>query len=64
MVPLAELHCWECRRIQVFEQPDCGDGHEADCPEWVCVSCGNAVFTRVSPVGGAEHAPVDLRRSA
>jgi hypothetical protein len=36
--------CATCRGDVSFEQlPDCVDGH-ADCPEWVCVECGDAVL--------------------
>ena len=36
--------CATCRGDVSFEQlPDCIDGH-ADCPEWVCVECGDAVI--------------------
>lgn len=45
-----ELHCMDCRRVRAFEQPECIDSHGADCPEWVCTSCGSAVFTSVSPL--------------
>ena len=35
--------CTTCRGDVFFEQPDCLDGH-ADCPEWVCVECGDALL--------------------
>jgi len=36
--------CITCRGDVSFEQlPECLDGH-ADCPEWVCVECGDAVL--------------------
>jgi hypothetical protein len=35
--------CSTCRLDAAFEQPPCADGHDADCPEWVCVGCGDAV---------------------
>jgi hypothetical protein len=25
-----------------FEQPECIDEHEGECPEWVCIRCGEA----------------------
>ena len=34
--------CTICRGEMAFEQPDCVDEHGADCPEWVCVECGEA----------------------
>ncbi|HEX6919097.1 MAG TPA: hypothetical protein VF314_02585 [Actinomycetes bacterium] len=35
-------YCATCRVDGAFEQPECLDGHEVDCPEWVCVTCGDA----------------------
>jgi len=32
----------------MFEQPGCADDHEADCPEWTCVQCGDAVLVGFS----------------
>jgi hypothetical protein len=43
------LVCAECARERVFEQPPCVDGHGADCPEWACTSCGNAVLVGTAP---------------
>ena len=34
--------CGDCRATQVFERPACADGHDADCPEWICTACGYA----------------------
>lgn len=36
--------CPTCRRRQPFEQPPCAEGHGADCPDWVCLVCGTALF--------------------
>ena len=36
--------CATCRGDVSFEQPDCLEAHDEDCPEWVCVVCGEAVF--------------------
>ena len=36
--------CSTCRAEVLFEQPDCAEEHGADCPEWVCVQCGDAVL--------------------
>jgi hypothetical protein len=36
--------CSTCRGDVSFEQPECTDGHGSDCPEWVCVHCGDALF--------------------
>lgn len=35
--------CTTCRGDVSFEQPECLDGH-ADCPEWVCVECSDAIL--------------------
>lgn len=67
MRSVVELHCMECRRVQPFEQPECVDTHGADCPEWVCIPCGSAVFAAVTPVDDTSAgavAPMALRRSA
>ena len=45
--------CATCRDDVAFEQPSCVDGHGLDCPEWVCVRCGEAVI-----VGFADAQPV------
>ena len=36
--------CSTCRGDVSFEQPECLDSHDEECPEWVCVVCGEAVF--------------------
>ena len=41
--PAATGHwCATCGSEATFEQPDCPDEHGGDCPEWVCVRCGEA----------------------
>jgi hypothetical protein len=60
-VDLTELYCSQCRRLEVFEQPECVDHSTGQCPEWVCVMCGTAVFA------GLDVAPppsVPVRRTA
>ncbi|WP_051114150.1 hypothetical protein [Actinopolymorpha alba] len=42
------FECPSCRRLQLFEQPPCDDGHKAECPEWVCIVCGTALFVDVT----------------
>jgi hypothetical protein len=45
--------CSTCRAEIDFEQPECLDGHGAECPEWACVQCGEAVlvgFELTAPV--------------
>lgn len=41
--------CTTCLHEAMFEQPDCVDGHEGDCPEWVCVTCGDALLLGFAP---------------
>jgi len=36
--------CTTCQADVAFDQPDCLDEHGLDCPEWVCVECGDAVL--------------------
>ena len=43
--------CSTCRAAVLFEQPDCLEEHGADCPEWVCVQCGDAVLVGLGPFG-------------
>jgi hypothetical protein len=44
--PTSTRHCPTCAQEQLFEQPPCSDGH-TDCPEWMCVVCGFALFIGV-----------------
>ena len=46
--------CSTCRVDVAFEQPECLDGHDGDCPELVCVECGDAVLVGGEP---ADRAP-------
>ncbi|MEH1168364.1 hypothetical protein V6V47_23565 [Micromonospora sp. CPCC 205539] len=39
-----DLYCDVCEGATPFEAPLCGDDHGTDCPELVCVRCGNAVL--------------------
>jgi hypothetical protein len=34
--------CATCGSDVTFEQPECIDEHEGECPEWACVRCGEA----------------------
>ena len=45
--------CSTCRADVDFERPDCLDGHDGDCPELVCVVCGDAVLVGVEQPGRA-----------
>jgi hypothetical protein len=36
--------CPSCADDVFLERPDCADEHGADCPERVCVRCGDALF--------------------
>jgi hypothetical protein len=53
MTSHAGVHfCSICQDEAVFDQPECVDGHGPDCPEWVCVQCGDAFlvgFALVEP---------------
>jgi hypothetical protein len=40
-------HCSSCGEEREFEAPPCIDGHGCDCPELVCVSCGEALVTDI-----------------
>jgi hypothetical protein len=41
---LIEAYCPDCAELKLFEQPPCVDGHGADCPEWLCLTCGTALL--------------------
>ncbi len=43
--------CSTCRADVLFEQPGCLEEHGADCPEWVCVQCGDAVLVGFALLG-------------
>jgi hypothetical protein len=43
-VGIAVRHCSTCRHDTMFEQPACVDDHGFDCPELVCVECGDALL--------------------
>jgi hypothetical protein len=48
--------CGTCRARVFFEHPDCGDDHSADCAEWACIECGEAIvmgFELADPHAGA-----------
>ncbi|MGZ4638081.1 MAG: hypothetical protein ACXV2J_03370 [Actinomycetes bacterium] len=36
--------CATCRSETAFAHPECLDDHGADCPEWACVDCGEAIM--------------------
>jgi hypothetical protein len=44
---MIEVYCPECADLKQFEQPPCAEGHGADCPEWMCLSCGTALLIGV-----------------
>lgn len=54
---MAVQWCTTCRSDRSFEQPLCGEGHGADCPEWFCADCGVAVVLATS--AGVEVAVVN-----
>jgi hypothetical protein len=43
-------HCSSCGTERPFEQPPCLDDHGADCPEWACVVCGDALLLGLPPI--------------
>jgi len=47
--------CSTCATEAAFEQPDCADGHGHDCPELVCVRCGDALFVDLLPAPRARR---------
>ncbi|PZS38890.1 MAG: hypothetical protein DLM62_11295 [Pseudonocardiales bacterium] len=47
MAAIIETYCPDCADLKAFEQPPCVDGHGADCPEWLCLSCGTALLIGV-----------------
>jgi hypothetical protein len=40
-------HCSSCGEERDFEAPPCSDGHGCDCPELVCLACGEALVSDV-----------------
>jgi len=45
--------CTTCRADVVFEQPECLDGHDGDCPELACAGCGDALLVGAEPTDRA-----------
>jgi hypothetical protein len=45
----AVWECPDCAGEREFVQPECADGHGADCPEWACVECGAAIVVGLFP---------------
>ena len=54
------LQCPACVDERPFVQPDCVDGHAADCPEWMCLDCGTAVLQFPVSAGVVDDAPVPV----
>lgn len=56
-------HCSACGTERPFEQPPCLDGHGDDCPEWVCVDCGDALLIGLPPIDAwwYDDLPIDDR---
>jgi deoxyinosine 3'endonuclease (endonuclease V) len=48
-------YCSACNRKQLFETPECVDGHGADCPDRACVECGTALYVDLVIVGVANR---------
>ena len=57
--------CSTCATEAAFEQPDCPDGHGPDCPDLVCVLCGDALFVDLllTPLAGRGERARRARRS-
>lgn len=55
---MIEAYCPGCAECAAFEQPPCADGHGADCPEWLCLTCGTALLIGlpVEPMPDTFHA--------
>jgi hypothetical protein len=52
-------HCPTCDDVTEYVQPPCVDGHTDDggeCPEWVCVDCGDALL-----IGEVGSTSIDTR---
>lgn len=39
-----DLPCDVCACVRAFAQPECGEAHAGDCPEWFCLGCGSAIL--------------------
>ncbi len=65
---LDHRYCPTCESEQLFEAPVCQDGHDVDCPDLSCVTCGTALFVIViSESAAPQAAPLSartVRRSA
>lgn len=48
-------YCPVCDRKQLFETPECTDGHGAACPDRACVQCGSALYVDLVTVGVARR---------
>lgn len=54
-------YCVTCQGETLFERPECLDDHGIDCPDEVCVECGDAFvvgFSLAEPVpsrGAGRH---------
>lgn len=45
-------HCGVCGVEEVFDRLPCGDGHGEDCPDLVCLRCGDVVVVGPVPMAG------------
>jgi len=61
-VDAVKLYCDICAGPRPYEQPPCRDHDHCDCPEWACVSCGDALVIGLFPVRSERRAGVDARR--
>jgi len=58
------MHCPVCASKQLFETPECPDGHGAECPDRACVQCGTALSVDVSAESSAPAAPARRGRTS
>ena len=53
--PVDYRYCPVCASKQLFETPECADGHGADCPDRACVQCGTALLVDASAPAPAKR---------
>jgi heterodisulfide reductase subunit A-like polyferredoxin len=63
-VRFLELYCGQCAKVCLFGQPQCQDGHGADCDEWACTGCGDALLIASFPPVRVERRRAIVRQAA
>ena len=56
--------CSTCGEQRAFEAVVCAESHGADCPELVCIDCGEAVFVGVFEFEAAAGAEIETAIAA